>query len=284
MSTVIYQSGRRHRLDRKSASEIRGRLRCRLERQGSLDANAESAIVSRLIRQTSLSSSSATANANEFNANDTNLSHSSNNNSLLLDRHISMNGSNNTTLSHSITDKQHTEKLRLCTTTAIAMGTETENGVLGTEGRTTFSMTDSNASTTNVLKNNGRLQRHRSSETPEERLKNTQCYGKGIYLPLPKLDHQQRHQPQQQQLQPLYYRNHYRTHRRAGSSGNPRLVSMSGGSLDVNDLELDIGVVGTSVSTQDKIGERGETITGGPLQSWTLGTFFAVFLSFLLLI
>lgn len=282
MSSVIYQSGRRHRLDRKSASEIRGRLRCRLERQGSLDASAESAIVSRLIRQTSLSSSSANANTNnEFNANDTNLSHSSNNNNSLLDRNTSINGSNSISLSHSIIDKPHTEKSRLCTTSSVVVAKETEHAAIDTEGRTTFSMIDSNGNYNANVKNNGRLQRHRSTETPEERLKNAQSYGKGIYLPLPKLDHQQHHQPQQQQqLPPLYYRNYYRTHRRAGSSGNPRLVSMSGGSLDVNDLELDIGVVGTSISTQDKIGERADTITGGPLQSWTLGTFLQYFFLF----
>lgn len=268
-SSMMYQSGRRNRLDRKSASEIRGRLRCRLERQGSLDANAESAIVSRLIRQSSTSSSSANANVI------LNSPASNNNNILLLDRRTSMNGNNTATSAHSITDKQQSQ--RLCRMSTAAAGTtETESSNNAAREKTSCSDISNNN-----LKSNSRLQRHRSSETAEERLKSSHGYNKGIYLPLPKLDQQHQQQStQQHQLQSLYCRNYYRTHRRGGSGGNPRMVSTSGGSLDVDDLEMDMrccsGGVGTSVSTQEKIGERNDVITGGP---WTLGKVLSIFTS-----
>lgn len=251
-------------LVRKSSEIVRGsHQRRRLERQSSLDAAAESAIVAKLMQRqiTESSKASAAGAASSASASGTNAEKCDS----FLHAQVSKVGTGGASVapgtSTSSTSQQQAQRSN--TTSAVS------NALL-----------NSNAS---ALKTS-RLQRHRSSETHDERLKQqqrsgggsgiasagTSSGGGGIFL---SIHHEHgRHHP--------HHRHHHHTHRRGGSGGGPPMASSSGSvvvlgssvgaseSFDVDDMELGLGGSANIVTHGSHLSSDGRMRA---LPSWILG-------------
>ncbi|XP_065365040.1 protein pecanex [Calliphora vicina] len=247
-------------LVRKSSEIVRGHQRRRLERQSSLDAAAESAIVAKLLRQYSdttstskpLASSSMTSNGNAEKCDS------------FLHAQISKAGSS-------------------------ASSTATGNtGNLAQAQRSNTTTSNSNAltgSATGSALKTTRLQRHRSSETHDERLKQQQrgssmgaagaAPSGGIFL---SIHHEHGHHH--------HHHRHHHTHRRGGSGGAPPIASSgsvvvlgsgvnTSDSFDVDDMELGLGGSANVVAHGSHLSGDGRMRA---LPSWILGSSSDVFI------
>lgn len=238
-------------LIRKSSEIVRGHQRRRLERMSSLDAAAESAIVAKLFRQSSdtsstkplAGSSSATKNAEKCDS--------------FLHAQISKAGSSSSAATGQ-TGNLQLQAQRSNTTTSTNTGFATSAGLKTT-----------------------RLQRHRSSETHDERLKQQQrgasgsgtatggtAQGGGIFL---SIHHENGHHH--------HHHRHHHTHRRGGSGGAAPIASSgsvvvlgsgvnTSDSFDVDDMELGLGGSANVVAHGSHLSQDGRMRA---LPSWILG-------------
>ncbi|KAM7346668.1 pecanex [Cochliomyia hominivorax] len=259
-------------LVRKSSEIVRGHhQRRRLERQSSLDAAAESAIVAKFLRQ-----SSDTTNSSKGPQSSAAISLSGNNvekcDSFLHAQKIKADPyAVAAALSSTVTalNKQQQQQAQRSNTT--------------TSGAATSNPSSSSSTSANLK--TSRLQRHRSSETHDERLKQQQRGGSigsagptpssgGIFL---SIHHEHGHH---------HHHRHHHTHRRAGSGGAPPIASSgsvvvlgsgvnTSDSFDVDDMELGLGGSANVVAHGSHPSGEGRMRA---LQSWILGSSSDVFI------
>ncbi|XP_004519177.1 protein pecanex [Ceratitis capitata] len=228
---------------RKSSEEFKRRhQRRRLERQGSLDAAAESCIASKLMRnQSDTIATSAAARCN-----DTFLHPQSVQNTVLMSKNSSA-----TKMPHNIT-----------LGAGLALGTSVSIAATQRTATTTTTNTTANATptaTTNLTNSSGsaalnapavalssvkgtRLQRHRSSETHDERVKQQ---NRNLFLPI---HHEHQHSVS------------------SGASSSSALAAIVGDMLDGDDLELG-GLGGSASGVAGHVDTRARA-----LQPWILGS------------
>lgn len=247
-STSINNATARHmpHLLRKSSEEFkRRRQRRRLERQGSLDAAAESCLANKLIRnQSDTIATSAAARCSD------NFLHPQDVNAAVASKSASA------------------SKMAHNTLGTIALGAATQRTATTITATTTLTLTSANATptaTTNMSSSSGssgaagggaalnastalssikstRLQRHRSSETHEERIKQQ---NRSLFLPI-----HHEHQPH---------------HVSSGASSSSALAAIVGDIMDGDDLELD-GLGGSASGMSGHVDTRARV-----LQPWILG-------------
>ncbi|XP_061395087.1 protein pecanex [Musca vetustissima] len=256
-------------LVRKSSEIVRGsHQRRRLERQSSLDAAAESAIVAKLIQRQVNESNKASTGGASGNAEKCDS---------FVHAQVSKSGSGTAPSTSSAGPQQQQLAQRSNTTSSTLNAIPASN---------------SNVSTS-ALKTS-RLQRHRSSETHDERLKQQQRSGGGgisgsgvgtsghggggVFL---SIHHEHgRHHP--------HHRHHHHTHRRGGSGGGATMASSSGSvailasssigaseSFDVDDMELGLGGSANIVTHGSHLSSDGRMRA---LPSWILGSSSDVFI------
>lgn len=236
-------------LVRKSSEIVRGHQRRRLERQSSLDAAAESAIVAKLLRQ----STDTTATSKPL----TTVALSSNGNAEKCDSFL-----------HAQISKAGSS--------ASSTATGNTGGNLAQAQRSNTTTLTSNALTGSSLKTT-RLQRHRSSETHDERLKQQQrgssigagaAPGGGIFL---SIHHEHGHHH--------HHHRHHHSHRRGGSGGAPPIATSgsvvvlgsgvnNSDSFEVDDMELGLGGSANVVAHGSHLSGDGRMRA---LPSWILG-------------
>uniref|UniRef100_A0A0K8V950 Pecanex-like protein n=1 Tax=Bactrocera latifrons TaxID=174628 RepID=A0A0K8V950_BACLA len=247
-STATNNATARHmpHLLRKSSEEFKRRhQRRRLERQGSLDAAAESCLANKLIRnQSDTIATSTTARCND------NFLHPQDVNAAVASKSASASKTTHNALG------------------TIAIGPATQRTATTTNATTTLVLTSANATptaTTNMSSSSGsggatgcialnassalssakgtRLQRHRSSETHEERMKQQ---NRSLFLPI-----HHEHQPH---------------HVSSGASSSSALAAIVGDILDGDDMEMD-GLGGSASGMSGHVDTRARV-----LQPWILGS------------
>lgn len=246
-STANNNANARHmpHLLRKSSEEFKRRhQRRRLERQGSLDAAAETCLANKLIRnQSDTIATSANARCSD------NFLHPQDVTAAVANKSVSA-----TKMTHNALG-------------TIALGAATQRTATTTSATTTLTLTSANAmpmATTNMSSSAGssgapgsvalnaptalssakgtRLQRHRSSETHEERMKQQ---NRSTFLPI-----HHEHQPH---------------HVSSGASSSSALAAIVGDIMDGDDMELD-GLGGSASGMSGHVETRARV-----LQPWILG-------------
>lgn len=241
-------SSRQPHLLRKSSEDFKRRhQRKRLERQNSLDAAAESALVAKLARNQSDALSTVFASF----CNETFLHHQQPQQEQGHSFCKSISTSKvNTTGVGSVSQagtKLGVAATSMTTTTANFNSNHQRLPSTNVTITTTTTIATTGASTTSSFQatNSGktsRLQRHRSSETHDERLRQQT---RGLFLPI----HHEHH------------------HVSSGASSSGTLAAIGGGILDADEMELGLtGSVGVGP-------DRNEGRRGHGLQSWVLGMF-----------
>ncbi|XP_023297123.2 protein pecanex [Lucilia cuprina] len=249
-------------LIRKSSEIVRGHQRRRLERQSSLDAAAESAIVAKLLRQ----SSDTTSNTKMLTA----------------PSNVACQG--NAEKCDSFLHAQLTKAGTSASSTTTAATGNLSTLAQAQRSNTTISNTNALTGSSSALKST-RLQRHRSSETHDERLKQQQrgssmgatgaAPGGGIFL---SIHHENGHH--------YHHYRHHHTHRRGGSGGAPPIASSgsvvvlgsgvnTSDSFDVDDMELGLGGSANVVAHGSHLSGDGRMRA---LPSWILGSSSDVFI------
>ncbi|KAI8116640.1 Protein pecanex [Lucilia cuprina] len=249
-------------LIRKSSEIVRGHQRRRLERQSSLDAAAESAIVAKLLRQ----SSDTTSNTKMLTA----------------PSNAACQG--NAEKCDSFLHAQLTKAGTSASSTTTAATGNLSTLAQAQRSNTTISNTNALTGSSSALKST-RLQRHRSSETHDERLKQQQrgssmgatgaAPGGGIFL---SIHHENGHH--------YHHYRHHHTHRRGGSGGAPPIASSgsvvvlgsgvnTSDSFDVDDMELGLGGSANVVAHGSHLSGDGRMRA---LPSWILGSSSDVFI------
>uniref|UniRef100_A0A0A1XDM5 Pecanex-like protein n=1 Tax=Zeugodacus cucurbitae TaxID=28588 RepID=A0A0A1XDM5_ZEUCU len=248
-STATNSATTRHmpHLLRKSSEEFKRRhQRRRLERQGSLDAAAESCLANKLIRNQSdtiATSVAARCNDNFLHPQDVNVAVATKSASASKMAHNALGTiALDAATQRTATTTSATTTLTLPSANATSTATTNMSSSSGASGAAAAGVA-LNANPTLSSAKSTRLQRHRSSETHDERMKQQ---NRSLFLPI--------------------HHEHQAHHVSSGASSSSALAAIVGDIMDGDDMELD-GLGGSASGMSGHADTRARV-----LQPWILGS------------